>query len=312
MQRNFNSYAKKCYPKKLSKKCSLKKKHTINSSYKPYCSEKSDNSYSDNSCSDDQCIGKPIRADVYKKYNSSGYNSEDSSCDSECYNRSHRSVNSSRFNNYESKNPVPFVGSNAVSSLEHPLSQINPSHELMPHKNLPLFEDNVESISASLNKPKNEHIQRRIIYYPERNGIVSVWNSLPDGSEMMRMIGQFYYGDIINVESEIVDNMTNKLKYLKVIHNDLSGYIRAFINNLPTTESLNEEYAEINKEKLKIEESKVVQVNNECSVCLNNLVNQVALPCGHCKFCKDCIDQLLVKKCPVCRKSFDTYIKLYG
>jgi hypothetical protein len=53
-------------------------------------------------------------------------------------------------------------------------------------------------------------------------------------------------------------------------------------------------------------------VSSDCSVCFINIEQKIALvPCGHATTCEKCADNFCNKKCPICRKSFDTYIKVF-
>ena len=42
---------------------------------------------------------------------------------------------------------------------------------------------------------------------------------------------------------------------------------------------------------------------NECPICMENIPN-CTLPCNH-QFCKNCIDELKNKTCPMCRDTFE-------
>jgi rubrerythrin len=47
-----------------------------------------------------------------------------------------------------------------------------------------------------------------------------------------------------------------------------------------------------------------------CSVCLTNRRDTILYPCGHV-FCLTCIQQIHNKSCPLCRKQFKTYYKVF-
>lgn len=49
----------------------------------------------------------------------------------------------------------------------------------------------------------------------------------------------------------------------------------------------------------------------ECCICFNPIIQKIALvPCGHTKFCEDCIKKLK-KICPICIQEYQCYIKLF-
>lgn len=62
----------------------------------------------------------------------------------------------------------------------------------------------------------------------------------------------------------------------------------------------------------KVEENKTSIKKGECSICLESLDINIALPCGHTTFHKKCIANLIDMKCPICRKRFDKVIDLFS
>lgn len=47
------------------------------------------------------------------------------------------------------------------------------------------------------------------------------------------------------------------------------------------------------------------EIEKECCICYNNILTFVILlPCQHKQFCKNCVDQIKDKKCPLCRQFF--------
>ena len=48
---------------------------------------------------------------------------------------------------------------------------------------------------------------------------------------------------------------------------------------------------------------------NNCTICMDNLINTVAIPCGHMCICTDC--STLVNSCPICRLDKIRFIKVY-
>ena len=49
--------------------------------------------------------------------------------------------------------------------------------------------------------------------------------------------------------------------------------------------------------------SESVEYDNECPICMTNTSN-CTLPCDH-SLCKDCLEQINPKICPMCRTSFE-------
>mgnify|MGYP003338812276 FL=1 len=48
-----------------------------------------------------------------------------------------------------------------------------------------------------------------------------------------------------------------------------------------------------------------------CKICMTNESNCLIIPCCHKVACSDCIKKLPVKKCPVCRSSFQQILPIY-
>jgi len=49
-----------------------------------------------------------------------------------------------------------------------------------------------------------------------------------------------------------------------------------------------------------------------CVICLDNEVNHIVIPCGHCCLCEGCSDiKALKSKCPICRKEILIITKMY-
>lgn len=52
---------------------------------------------------------------------------------------------------------------------------------------------------------------------------------------------------------------------------------------------------------------------NECPICTETLVRRWAIiPCGHTQFCKDCVNKLPIRKCPICRTNIQAHVLLHG
>ena len=48
-----------------------------------------------------------------------------------------------------------------------------------------------------------------------------------------------------------------------------------------------------------------------CKICMTNESNCLIIPCCHKVACSDCIKQLPVQKCPVCRSPFQRVLPIY-
>lgn len=50
----------------------------------------------------------------------------------------------------------------------------------------------------------------------------------------------------------------------------------------------------------------------KCIICLNNKSTIIAVPCGHARFCQDCICEWISKDkgCPICRQKIDSIMKV--
>lgn len=50
----------------------------------------------------------------------------------------------------------------------------------------------------------------------------------------------------------------------------------------------------------------------ECCVCMDEIKYKIVLiPCGHTRICAVCVDKLIVKRCPLCRKIIQKYMRYY-
>lgn len=51
----------------------------------------------------------------------------------------------------------------------------------------------------------------------------------------------------------------------------------------------------------------------DCLICLETIEQRYALlPCGHTQFCKDCINKINNRKCPMCMQIIRSHVKLHG
>ena len=86
--------------------------------------------------------------------------------------------------------------------------------------------------------------------------------------------------------------------------------------NLVIAQQKNEPKCEDDKlTQLKTKESSSIVEKNECTICLENLANTAPVPCGHMKFCYNCISNYHLnypeKGCPICRSKINTVCKIF-
>ncbi len=48
-----------------------------------------------------------------------------------------------------------------------------------------------------------------------------------------------------------------------------------------------------------------------CVVCMSNVKDHVAVPCGHMAMCGECCERLGTNKCPICRVEVQLFVKVY-
>jgi hypothetical protein len=74
-------------------------------------------------------------------------------------------------------------------------------------------------------------------------------------------------------------------------------------------------YNKDNENEKKEEKEEKIDENdirkNECSICLQTMKIEISLPCGHVKFHKKCISNMITMKCPICRAPFNKITNLY-
>jgi hypothetical protein len=69
---------------------------------------------------------------------------------------------------------------------------------------------------------------------------------------------------------------------------------------------------DITKENLKVKESlHNLETKITCAICLSNVRNVIFEPCNHLAACITCSKNSLLKKCPLCRKSFDSTSRVF-
>lgn len=73
-----------------------------------------------------------------------------------------------------------------------------------------------------------------------------------------------------------------------------------------------EKNSDIKKENLKVQMNvKDLETKITCVVCQSNTRNVIFRPCNHLATCISCSKNPLLKKCPLCRKVFETKIRVF-
>lgn len=121
------------------------------------------------------------------------------------------------------------------------------------------------------------------------------------------------------VQSTLNNKKNKKIKELETVNNSIEN-LKLFNNELKDkNKELQKENTillnNIKKFKINSEEliSKIKKHGNiisslECSICMDNISDNILLPCGHL-FCSNCLNQL--KECPTCRIHILSKRRLY-
>jgi len=106
-----------------------------------------------------------------------------------------------------------------------------------------------------------------------------------------------------------LETVNNSIENLKLFHNELKDKNK----ELQKENSIlldNIKKFKINSEELisKIKKHGNIICALECSICMDNISDNILLPCGHL-FCSNCLNQL--KECPTCRIHILSKRRLY-
>jgi hypothetical protein len=117
------------------------------------------------------------------------------------------------------------------------------------------------------------------------------------------MFGHWWRDPPVKIETKIkisiseFESMRNKfLKDITYYHRCLRAALMQKINENKRLEE-------------KIDKRKNQKSKEFCCCCLE--FPDVIFPCGHLVCCEKCVVKLRRKECPLCRKEFDNYIKVY-
>jgi len=104
----------------------------------------------------------------------------------------------------------------------------------------------------------------------------------------------------------IKDNETNAIKTLyrlqKENNDDIAPICKTWLDKICAHSE--------NKKDEKSNDTIDDDITN-CCICEEAIKNPIALPCGHTRFCEDCVANLKVKVCPLCNKPYENIIKLF-
>jgi len=130
-----------------------------------------------------------------------------------------------------------------------------------------------------------------------------------------------------------IQTQNNNLLFKDSQESDKSGNVTEKINNLAPQEKIknldlnkakSDEIKNLDLNKCTVEELYNLQNNltelltkiigkikelNECTICMNNKINSILIPCGHKICCLKCGEK--VKECPCCRHQIEQIIKIY-
>jgi hypothetical protein len=102
-----------------------------------------------------------------------------------------------------------------------------------------------------------------------------------------------------------------KMKMKILIQNDVSKFGMCGMKMLSDSVK-NIQFGEW-PERLKIRDVEGNELG-ECSICMYNMKDIILQPCGHCCMCKMCYDKMqdIHLKCPICRRSVNSYGTVYS
>eukprot|EP00746_Dinoflagellata_sp_MGD_P015028 gnl/MRDRNA2_/MRDRNA2_133267_c0_seq1.p1 gnl/MRDRNA2_/MRDRNA2_133267_c0~~gnl/MRDRNA2_/MRDRNA2_133267_c0_seq1.p1 ORF type:complete len:434 (-),score=114.17 gnl/MRDRNA2_/MRDRNA2_133267_c0_seq1:119-1420(-) len=132
--------------------------------------------------------------------------------------------------------------------------------------------------------------------------------------------------DQLEEKNERLDQQCRELRMLMEQVQASSGSqvqhleIDSLRQQLVAVQGLKYEFFEENqklREELQVLKQKVSKAEDKdgpvavCSICMDNLVNLVTLPCRHLAVCQDCGFQEGLKECPLCRTPIETKMQIY-
>lgn len=127
----------------------------------------------------------------------------------------------------------------------------------------------------------------------------------PAGESFLDKVKKFFVSsskpiDTIKESSEAEIAHHKWLQKQQELYSDSQKEQTAVIQNIKPSEIIHA--YEIDKNKS--------ENNNECCICFNDMVKRFGIfPCGHAKYCENCIKQL--KICAICKTNIDKYMPIY-
>jgi len=116
-----------------------------------------------------------------------------------------------------------------------------------------------------------------------------------------------------DVEISRLDFNEKKIQDLELKINDLENNDK---NNILIIKQQENQILEYNNKIKSVEnEKKLLEEQYNCKVCFRNVSNILLQPCNHCVMCETCENNVRNapsgRRCPVCRKPYTKYIKIF-
>jgi len=109
---------------------------------------------------------------------------------------------------------------------------------------------------------------------------------------------------ILNDKPKLVSIIPSTTTINSIITNSLSG-----LYNYYSPKQQEDKDKIINDLKMQLEDKdKIINETNKCSICLDNIISNCCIPCGH-TYCTSCINK--TNNCYICRTIIKNKIKIY-
>ena len=109
---------------------------------------------------------------------------------------------------------------------------------------------------------------------------------------------------ILNDKTKLVSIIPSTTTINSIITNSLSG-----LYNYYSPKQQEDKDKIINDLKMQLEDKdKIINETNKCSICLDNIISNCCIPCGH-TYCTSCINK--TNNCYICRTIIINKIKIY-
>lgn len=140
------------------------------------------------------------------------------------------------------------------------------------------------------------------------------FNGKKHGSGKLEISDKTYYATYENdVEIYKLDYDKKKIQDLELKINNLENTDK---NHITLIKQQEKQIIECNnKIKLVENEKKLLEEQSSCKVCFKNIANILLQPCNHCVICESCEITIRAsqngRRCPICRKPYAKYIKIF-